>query len=56
MAEGYIVTVEVFIPMRDVEMSREGTENTKKEIAGILVEEMAEESGFGYEVLHVMKV
>ena len=56
MAKGYIVTAEVFIPMKEVEISREGTENTKKEIARILVEEMAEESGYGYEVFHVMKV
>ena len=56
MAEGYIVTVEIFIPMKEVKLSREGTENTKKEIARILVEEMAEESGYGHEVYHVMKV
>lgn len=56
MTKGYIVHLEIFIPLGDVEFSQEGTLNSKPEIARILAEEMADDSGWGYEIKNVRKV
>lgn len=54
--QGYIVTVEVFVPSEYVEAMNRGMSNSESEIASFEVGDALDDANLGYEILHVMKV